>query len=230
MLFRLVALVLCFSVFQPSSELWAKTIKLRIVNQNSLSGSPDPASLFNVQIVPKGEADLIWDLSDGSVLTGKAEAAAENIGASQIQDVVNKWLAVAAVEELQLTAPLQVSFKPEAEHYTIGDKVELSSAPPAYSHAVAFNLASTGEVQLLYPQRDDPPRLESGARYSLLLNVGPPLGADHLVVIASEKPLSRLIAKLPAATAADIPTLLRDALSGGGYQIGMKALFTSAKP
>jgi hypothetical protein len=59
--------------------------------------------------------------------------------------------------------------------------------------------------------------------------VTPPFGADHLVIIASEKPLDTLKNRLKGSGAAQLPQLLGEAVRGVGFQLGVKAIYTQAR-
>jgi len=218
-------LVLITGTGPALAEEGQKPVRVRIIaDAGSQAGAP---ALFDAEIVKDGPADLVWNPADKTLLTGGGEIAAENIDENRLQDAVNKWRTVAYIEALSKTFPLKIEALPQATHYIVGETVGFKSDPLEYSNIVALNLSSAGEVQILYPRPEDKTHLSKGSRYEFKARVSGPLGADHLVVIASEAPLRNLLSKLRSASSADLPILFKDALSGTHYQIGIQALYAA---
>ncbi len=103
--------------------------------------------------------------------------------------------------------------------------MKLTSDPIEFSNVIVFSIAATGEVETLVPRRDVPARRAKDSRFEFVGTVSPQPGAQHFVMLTSERPLKAFVARLRSATAADLPALLKDALSAGRYRIGMAVVY-----
>ncbi len=178
----------------------------------------------------KVEADLVWSAKDRSVTSGGGDAVAYGVDALGLQDVVDKWLALAYIKQLVLAKPLDVTLAEDDVIHRQGKIVNFVTLPVNYTHLTVFNLAPGGEVQFLYPKAGDRPEWPIRTPYTLATVVrDPPFGAEHVVVISTPAPLRDLHLKLQRAAAADVAVILSKALSGADYQIGLQSLYTAPK-
>jgi hypothetical protein len=202
-------------------------VRLRVIANNP-QAALNAGALKGVEIV-QGEAaaDLVWLAEDGSLLTGEGEVAAQKVDADHLQSVADKWNAVEAIGELAGGNPLAITVSPPAPHHKIGSTLAIASEPLTWPYFAVFNLSSGGEVQFLYPREGDPATGKPGAAYETGLRVSPPTGADHLVIVTAEHPLDALIASLKTAKARDVEGILRGALAGQSFRVGIVPLFAS---
>lgn len=218
---RLAVLLLGFALAGTAAA--DNELRLRIIGE-----LPAGQELRNAKLVTRDEpADLIFVSADGMLLTAGGEIAAQKVTPPALQPVIDKWNAVAALAAMAEANPLDLGVEPEGAYHKIGTRVAFRSAPLAQPNIIVFNLSSAGEVQFLYPQDGDMPSVPKGSRYELPLRVGAPPGADHLVVIASEKPLPALARQLGNASARDVARIVSEALSDTPHQIGIAGLFAS---
>jgi hypothetical protein len=101
----------------------------------------------------------------------------------------------------------------------------------AHSNLIVFNLAGDGTVQLLYPLARFGDSLTIAARhYELPVQVKAPFGSDHVVAIASERPLAALLARLVALDGKPEPArlleVIRTEFASGRRQLGIQGIFT----
>lgn len=176
-----------------------------------------------------GEApDLIWDARDGTVLNGHGDIVAYDVSAGLLQAIVERGQVVAELKRRALEQPLGMSLGPNDGRHRSGAKVTFRSDPPRYAYLTAFNLTADGIVQFLFPRAEfgDAPEWPPRVGYRIDLEVTRPFGAEHLVLIASDRPLHAFHRALRSARAADVPGLLSDAVKSVDYQMGIQGLYT----
>jgi hypothetical protein len=204
-------------------------LRIKVLNLDAASISKLMSNLAGAILVSGAERpDLVWDAQDGSVLTGQGDIAAYEITAGQLQAVVDKWRVVAELKQMAIDRPLGMSLQPNDARQPSGRKIAFLSEPPGFAYLTTFNLAADGTVEFLYPQpeRRDPREWPLHNRYRLDLKVTPPFGAEHLVVIASARPLDSFRQQLRQSRVRDVPRLLTEALAGIEHAIGIQGLYT----
>jgi Caspase domain len=215
----------------PTSGLLddSKRLTVRIDNATPDVRANLTKTLTGVEIVEKDVAALIWDAKDGTVIGASGDPVAHSISAGQLQRVIGKWRLLAMLESKVLAKPLGIALTPSDARHPIGERIAFQTVAVSYPYVTVFNLAPDGTVQPLQNEAERGAR-KSGEPYVQPLRVATPIGADHLVVIGSAKPLLNLHRKLQtAAQAADLANELRDALAGGDHLIGVQGLYTRAK-
>jgi hypothetical protein len=126
--------------------------------------------------------------------------------------------------------------KPNDRLHRAGEQVTLETSNQQYPYLTLFNIASDGTINNLYPLKEgninDPLEVPVDKPYGLLLNVEPPYGSDHFVVIFSEKPLTGLHKDLQGMNggqnANQIEVALDRHLQGIKHQIGIHGVFTGS--
>jgi uncharacterized caspase-like protein len=204
-------------------------LRIKVLNLDAASISKLMNSLTDVTLVGGAESpDLIWDARDGSVLTGQGDIAAYDVSAGQLQAVVDKWRVVTELKRLAIGRPLGMSLQPNDARQPSGRRIAFLSEPPGLAYLTTFNLAADGTIEFLYPQpeRRDPREWPSNNPYRLNLMVTSPFGAEHLVVVASARPLDAFHQRLRRSRVADVPKLLTEALAGIEHAIGIQGLYT----
>ncbi len=141
------------------------------------------------------------------------------------QGVVDKFVVLEFLKAMASQNPGQVSLKPVKDIYAAGDRISFDAPGSAYKNMVVFNLANTGDVQLLDVQVEG---TNSQAFKLQQLEVVKPFGADHLIVIATNEPVDAIAAALakPGVTAATLLQLLPQRLDGSDTSIAIQPLYT----
>lgn len=196
-------------------------------------------TLWRMAATPQ-DADFVWDFASGQVLRRSGDVVARDVkGVQALKGVVGKWDAVEALgkQVSEGRAHVVVGPKTNGARYAPGERVNVAvslagelGAQARGGYATVFNLASDGEVQLLYPLKDDGEgRLASDGSLPLFNTVATaPYGADHVVaLITPQKPdaLRGLLGALdgqrdaPQAAAA-VSAELKKAGAGAALSIG----------
>jgi hypothetical protein len=214
----------------PPSEPEAGTIRLRLVNLSASKVAALEEHLDGATVVRSGAAaELTWDAEARTVFNDVGDPVAQDMRISGLQAVIDKWRVLPVIQEMHINAPLDMSLDPSEARHAEGAVISFSSEPLAQPHVTVFNMAPDGKVQFLFPRPElgDASRIATGNRWRLPLKVIGPFGADHLVVVASEAPLSELSQRLRGASAKQLPDLLTTYLQDNAHQIGIQPLYTS---
>ncbi|MDZ4375020.1 MAG: caspase family protein, partial [Phenylobacterium sp.] len=105
--------------------------------------------------IPSGEPDLTWNATEGWVTDHRGDRVAENLRTpEQLSGVIMKRRAItqlaASANERQLK--VEIGPKPTGQLYKNGEQVDLVvTHRGSAAYLTAFNLASDGTVQMLYP-------------------------------------------------------------------------------
>lgn len=216
----------------PERSSQMEAVRLRLVNADAAAREGLKHSLVGASIVNDGDAvDLVWDAKERTVVSQLGDPVAHAIVPTRLQGVIDKWRILPVLKGMALKHPLAMSLKPSDARHPIGRVIEFESAPLPFPNVTVFNLTSDGGIQFLYPKLERPEDARNsrvGEPYRLPLTVEPPVGADHLFVIASASPLEALRGLLRAAPSTlDVPQLLHDALAGTDYAMGLQGLYTT---
>jgi hypothetical protein len=166
--------------------------------------------------IPRGVPDLTWSAKDGVVTDSHGDRVAEDLrSAEALAGVIAKRKAIGELAGSANERVLQVEVgpRPKGQLYKKGETVDLAVTHRGEgAYLTAFNLASDGTVQMLYPlDGDGEGRMKPGDdRVSLTrTKAAPPFGVDNVVAVASAAPpralrsaLSRMNGKREAAAAA----------------------------
>lgn len=166
-----------------------------------------------------------WDSTTGTFYTPNGDVAGEHIAADMVQGVVDKFILVDFLKAMAVQSPGEVTLTPARDIYSAGDRLSFEAAQGGYANMLVFNLANTGEVQLL-----DVQIAGSGSHVFKLrdLEVVKPFGADHLVVISTNAPIDAVVAAF-SGTDLDAPSLLRlleTRLEGSDSTVAIQPLYT----
>lgn len=160
--------------------------------------------------------------------------AAGSIEIAYATKVFDKLVAVERIKKRSETVSPTMVLKPNDRLHRAGDQVTLETSNQQYPYLTLFNIAADGTINNLYPLKEgninDPLEIPVDKPYGLLLNVEPPYGSDHFVVLFSEKPLTELHKELQAMNggqnAHQIDAALDRYLQGTKHQIGIHGVFT----
>jgi hypothetical protein len=112
----------------------------------------------------------------------------------------------------------------------VGARVGFTFFPPdpSMAYLTLFNIASNGDVQFLYPSREQDNKAVGNSGFPIQFQVIPPLGADQLVAVFCSRPpldLQALLDILNGQTALS-NALFFETLRKGNCQTGLVGLFT----
>lgn len=183
-----------------------------------IDGGPGADALWE-QATPvdaESEATLVWRVAEGRLIDRiSADLIAEISSAEDAADAVRKWRAVAGLARWAPRRAFDVVTREGDSRHAVGEQVRFRfTAPetgPAEGRLTLFNLASTGEVQYVYP---GPGAVASGSdllrRGDATRELGPsvvsdPVGADHLISVYSGADADALRADLRALDGSRAP-------------------------
>lgn len=169
-----------------------------------------------------------WDAASGVFYTPNGDVAGENITASNIQAVVNKFILLDFLKAMASQNPGTVSLTPQKDIYAAGDRIAFDAPASAYKNMVVFNLANTGEVQLLDVQAEG---TESHEFKLTDLQVVEPFGADHLIAVSTNEPIDAIGAALASKNvdASTVLQLLMTRIDGTDTRVAIQPLYTRGK-
>jgi hypothetical protein len=169
-----------------------------------------------------------WDAASGIFYTPNGDVAGEHIDAGMIQAVVNKFILLDFLKVMASQNPGAVSLTPQKDIYAAGDKISFDAPASGYKNMVVFNLANTGQVQLLDVQSQGTASVEFKLSN---LQVVEPFGADHLIVIATNEPIDAIGAALASKNvdAATVLQLLSTRIDGTDTSVAIQPLYTREK-
>lgn len=169
-----------------------------------------------------------WDAASGIFYTPNGDVAGEHIDAGMIQAVVNKFILLDFLKIMASQNPGAVSLTPQKDIYAAGDKISFDAPASSYKNMVVFNLANTGQVQLLDVQSEG----TASVAFKLSnLQVVEPFGADHLIVISTNEPIDAIGAALASKNvdAAAVLQLLSTRIDGTDTSVAIQPLYTREK-
>jgi hypothetical protein len=142
-----------------------------------------------------------------------------------VQGVVDKFILVDFLKTMVAQSPGKVSLSPTKDIYSAGDRLSFEASQGGYANMLVFNLANTGEVQLL-----DVQIAGTGSHVFKLrdLEVVRPFGADHLVVICTNAPIDAVAAAFsaPGLDARSLLRALETRLEGSDSTVAIQPLYT----
>jgi uncharacterized caspase-like protein len=169
-----------------------------------------------------------WDAASGIFYTPNGDVAGEHIASGMVQSVVDKFILLDFLKAMASQNPGTVSLTPQKDIYAAGDRLSFDAPASGYKNMVVFNLANTGQVQLLDVQAEG-----TGSQEFKLtdLQVVEPFGADHLIVISTNEPIDAIGAALASKNvdAATVLQLLKTRIDGTDTSIAIQPLYTREK-
>lgn len=192
-------------------------------------------------VADKSQADLILDGEAGWLYNRAGDRVArvsEQMSAEALQGAINKWRFLAFLAELKSMEDPDVSLRDGSRVYRAGERVTFQMVSSSHENVLLFNLAATGEIQLVAPVRSGGRglpagklRLERTERFTS--QVVPPFGADHLIVLSSPSPMPGLVSLVKLANGTtDLENLAKDLrvlLKGQPFGLDWVGLYTREK-
>jgi hypothetical protein len=206
-------------------------IKLASADASLLEWNVDTGLIrnqFGDTVVYLGNAAEQTGADSGSVRNEKP-AAPETI--SKVQAVIDKYRFVDFLKASS-DGTLEVRLLPNDKLHEKGESVRFEINRFKYPFLTLVNFAVDGSINFLYPVMDsDSPTIPLDKPYALDLDVSEPFGADHLVAIATDKPVPYLHEFLKKQTSsppsiADLKQVFDTVLQQNKYQIGIHSSFT----
>ncbi|MFZ4790393.1 MAG: caspase family protein [Candidatus Competibacteraceae bacterium] len=187
-------------------------------------------------LVYDGRQPKVQETRAFSRAQSKTPAPAGSVEIVYATKVFDKLIAVERIKKRSETVSPTMVLKPNDRLHRAGEQVTLETSNQQYPYLTLFNIASDGTINNLYPLKEgninDPLEVPVDKPYGLLLNVEPPYGSDHFVVIFSEKPLTGLHKDLQGMNggqnANQIEVALDRHLQGIKHQIGIHGVFTGS--
>jgi hypothetical protein len=230
----------------PQAAAQPYTVRLRVLE---LEGADRDRLFADLQgatpAASANEADAIWDSGTHELLTTLGDIVAHDVTEARLQGALDKLVAVAVVRQLAANAGLDTRLLLHGESiddppsrdsdrtHVRGTRLAFAAAGMRYPNLILVNLGGDGTVQFLYPRPGDPVAVNISRPYVLNdFTVTPPYGADHLVAIASEQPLTELAAtlrRLDGQRAARELAALLAQLPPAGVQVGVQGIFTAPR-
>ena len=142
--------------------------------------------------IPRGTPDLTWNAKEGWVTDSRGDRVAENLKTpEQLTGVIMKRRAISqlagSANERQMT--VDIGPRPRGQLYRNGENVDLAvTHRGAAGYLTAFNLASDGTVQMLYPlDGEGNGQLVAGQTRVVMARTKavPPFGVDNVVAIVT---------------------------------------------
>ncbi len=191
------------------------------------------AALPDVVIAGKaGEADLIWNRNDGSVEHVVGGRVAENVDATAMIPIVAKWATLKWLRNHATGAPGEFILRSGNQRYKPGEKIDVSFSGAERAYITLFNLAPDGRVEFFV--EPDEVNIDWRGRTAnwTFTPQKPPFGAEHLVALFTDEPMTRLHAALRSMSSAERAVGLRGiieaALAGKAFQFGVASIYTGA--
>ena len=175
-------------------------------------------------------ADLVWDVAQQDAIA-RGDRLLDHVDASLIGGVIDRTWAIRAIERIAETRVLQIGLTEGGKLYIPGDNPKIIASGVSGAYLTVFNIAATGQVQMLYPAVGGDTRLsEDEWRYAP--NVTAPFGADQVVAVVTAAPPAQLLSWLyehdQRADAALLPGELKKILDAdASARIGTVGLHTA---
>jgi len=143
------------------------------------------------EIVPPSHTpELVWDATTGDLLAG-ADVVAYRLDRAELPSAIDRAAAARALKALSARSPQAMRVLPDDKLHRNDSKVTVEIGGVSRRALILLNIAGDGTVQLLYPVGSDPKVLHQ-VDYRLPVRVRGPFGADLVVAITSEQPMSQL--------------------------------------
>ena len=182
--------------------------------------------------IPRGTPDLTWNAQEGWVTDNRGDRVAEGLKTpEQMTGVIMKRRAISQLAGSANERQIKVDIgpRPKGQLYKKGEAVDLAvTHRGAAGFLTAFNLASDGTVQMLYPlEGDGNGQMVAGQTRVVMARTKavPPFGVDNVVAVVTpgeptvlRAALKRIDGKRDAMVAAG---LVRDELDQAKGQAAM---------
>jgi hypothetical protein len=143
------------------------------------------------EVVPPSHApELVWDAATGDLLAG-ADVVAYRLDKAELPSAIDRAAAARMLKSLSARSPQAIRVLPDDKLHRNDSKVTVEIGGVSGRALILLNIAGDGTVQLLYPVGTDS-KLVREIDYRLPVRVRGPFGADLVVAITSEQPMTQL--------------------------------------
>lgn len=122
--------------------------------------------------------------------SARGDLVAEQIDADDIAEIADSRAAIDRLHTLSRTRPLDAETRPDKGLWTFGERFSIHIGDPELPYRLIANITGHGTVQMLFPERNDPPNRVGGLLDDLAV-LGP-FGTDSVVIIATAAPVPEL--------------------------------------
>lgn len=165
-------------------------------------------------------AEIEWDAGEHQLIDTNGDPIASDIGAADLAGALEGRRVLDALRAYTMHAPSGVTAdvtsakNPDASQFFLeGDRATFLIDPGTSAYLALFDLNAHGTIQLLWPfAAPEPPDGAAQGKVTFTAPVTAPFGADDIVSVASQRPLTGLIADLRRLHDRIDPTGLYDAL------------------
>lgn len=208
---------------------------------NLLVDGETPAEITDLPflniVTEKGAHDIVWSPATGTVEHILGGVVAENVDAARLPPILSKWAALKLLKPIAGRSPVNAEVLSGKQRYKKGQPIRVSVKGATHPSMTLFNLPPDGRVELFIPDPARPAEAATdwrGKKFAEQFKVDkPPYGAEHLVAIFSDEPLSELHAALKgmsrAEGAAALRAALEQSLAGKDVQVGILDIYTSGE-
>lgn len=214
----------------------ANRVKVAVITGSAAESQRFTGMLSQVESVARADAELVWQVKAGRVLSASGDWVAQAKRPADLQAEVSKVLALRRLREQVETRGFAANLVGGDRRRLRGDVVTLSFGPRQGRYLTILNVAGGGVVNLLYPINvAEAGPLSAKERFQLPpVEVQPPFGADHVIAIATPAEPTALRATLAALegkpAAGEAVTAITQAIGRDAGQVAIIGLFTGDQP
>jgi hypothetical protein len=177
--------------------------------------------------VTRGTHPYEWDATSGLFRSPNGDVVAEKVSAFTVGEIVDKFIVLDFLQALASQNPGRAMLKPEKQVYVAGEHIKFDTTRGKYKNMLVFNLANTGEVQLLDLVVEGSPQMRTPLKE---MKVVEPFGSDHLVTIASDESLEAIGRDIERGIVPkELLVLLTQRLDGREASVSILPLYTRAE-
>jgi hypothetical protein len=200
------------------------------------------AALETVALAGSAEdADLVWDVGAGAMLSSLGDVVATlpdpspgEARSESVERVATKWALIETLKSWPEAKRLTLGLSPSDGLHHVGDTVTLTIEGHTLPYLTVFNLDPFGVLNRVFPipkLGDQYDAFADGKAFDLPMEVYQPVGGDHFVAIATERPPLALYDALASLDGRPVEsgflTLLRQAVADQRHEMGLHGVFTA---
>lgn len=135
--------------------------------------------------------ELVWDRRSGDVHDPSGELVASAVEESRLPDLDTKLTLLSLVREGLVVDGVDVEIlgpdRAVHDEYRLGEGFTVEVGPLPHAYLTVFNIANSGEMQLIYPiTPQERGRQSAGETITFKAVAAEPAGIDHIVAVSSD--------------------------------------------
>jgi len=177
------------------SEVAVPKLRLAVVDGEAAVVGDFP----DVEIVDDpADAELIWSVADETLTHRIGGVVASGIDSEKLGNALEKWSALNWLVARSAHAPVPIDLVSGAGRLPEGERAQIEILPGRSPMLTLFDLGPAGDIQPILPENAEAAQKPETRRHiHQMFQVAPgPDGAQHRIVIFSDKPLTGLHAAL----------------------------------